>query len=318
LFNRGVLETNMLFRALAIFGVVAHHANFIVFPGGAAFLLALAGYNYRKFKFNSFVRDDSSWPSTTRYLAKLVRPYLAVVGLYFIWKGTFEWDTLLLVSVTLGNHAASIFPLWFIQVLVQAVVLIAVIFSIPAMRSAAKEQGWTMALLLFAASTALTLINRAYPDLPLIGGELTLGRWFSLVFLGWLACEARSALKKAVFVVISIVYSLYFYEFTSTTYWIMVGFSATVLVGSLPAPQAIAVLANNVARASYYIYLSHIATFHIVSVALPIDTPAVRTAVAMFFGWLAWYVVDDKRAFHLVIGTLRNGFGRSVERANLT
>jgi len=316
-FERVTIETNMLFRALAIFGVVAHHADFIAFPGGAAFLLALAGYNYQRFKLKSFVRENSPWPSTARYEIRLVRPYLIVVCLFFAWKGVFQWDTLLMVSVLLGNESVTIFRLWFIQALVQATLLIAVIFSIPSVRRAAQQKGWLVALMLFAASTTLTLINRAYPDLPLIGGELTLGRWLSVVFLGWLAGEAQSRWQKAIFIAITLAYCTYFFELTSTTYWIAVGFSATVLLESFPGPQAFAALVNNVARSSYYTYLSHLAVFYVVELGLRSDSPAVWTCIAMFVGWLAWYVVEKRGVPFLAINTLRSIWSRKASARTL-
>lgn len=289
-----ILETNMIFRAAAILAVVAGHAQLADVEGGAYFLLALAGFNFRRFKLPAFVRDDGPWPSLLRYQRKILTPYLIAVLAYFAWRRTMEVDVLYLYSNLLRTTGTAIFPIWFIQVLFQCTLLLSVPFAFAPVRRAATSHGFAFALVLLAACAVLAFAGDRAFDLDALYRRTPLSM-MALVALGWAAASPRCGWQRAVVVVLIPCVAAAMTSGT-TMLWLVIGLTSIVLVPTMRAPRAVKRGVDVVARASYYLFLLHMTAFHGLGM-IGADAPFALFAGGVAFGLAGWYVIERRQAY---------------------
>lgn len=177
------VDMDVLLRAIAITAVVYNHSRptgMPPIPGAMATLLLAVGQNLARFRSDSLFRGESLElvrSTFTRYML----PYLAILVAYLLAKGKFDLPSLLLVSTFVDRRAGSFLePFWFIEVFFHVMIVLAIVFSIPALRNsiAARPFGW-------GAGTLATLgaihfaSNQTGVELPPIV------LWSGIVALGW-------------------------------------------------------------------------------------------------------------------------------------
>lgn len=286
-------ETNLILRAAAIMAVVSGHVQLLIVPGGAAFLFALTGFNFRRFKFSSFLRDDSPWPSIWRYEKKILIPYFVAVLSYFAWKGVFEADVLLLYSNFLRVHGVAIFPIWFIEVLVQCVLVLGLLFWLRPVRAFAKSNMALFSVLALCFFAALKFaLNYAW-DTDYLYNRVP-HHYMVIVWLGWCAASAASANQKAIITALTAVVA-YWYGLSTTSLWIFLGLAAIMWTPLALVPTALSPVLIYTANSSYYIFLTHMASAHILREVLHNDSPAAQFAAGIGGGLLAWVIFDKLR-----------------------
>lgn len=287
-----VLETNMALRAAAILAVVASHAQLADLQGGAYFLLALAGYNFRRFKLPAWLRDGSPWPATLRYHRKLLVPYGVAVLAYFAWKGVFEADVLLLYSNLLRTDGTAIFPIWFIQVLFQCTLVLAALFALAPLRALAAARPFAFSLGFLAVSVAVAALSDALLDLHSLHRRTPL--WMmALVALGWTCASVTREWQRLLVVGLVLVFALTLLDGTARL-WVGLGLAAVTLRRGVQAPGWLVRPTETLARSSYYVFLLHIAGFTILR-GLGIEAPAALFAAGTALGLAGWWAFDRAR-----------------------
>lgn len=287
-------ETNLILRALAIMAVVSGHTHFFVFAGGASFLFALTGYNFRRFKFFSFLRDNSPWPSIWRYEKKILIPYFVAILSYFAWKGVFEPDVLFLYSNFLRIHGTAIFPIWFVEVLAQCVLIIGLLFWSGSVRNFAQQN-----MILFSIIVLCLIVATKFAISIVWNTEYLLDRvphhYFAIVWLGWCAASVRNLAEKITVTILIALVALW-YGPSTTSIWIIVGLSSIMWAPFVILPSALSIATFYIASASYYIFLTHMATAHILREGLNVEAPYLLFVAGIAGGVAAWMVFDKFEA----------------------
>jgi len=292
------IESNVLLRAIAIFTVVGGHAKLFDLGGGAFFLLTIAGINIARFQSSAMMQGRWLQP-TLALLQNLLLPYYLVALPYSLYKRELNWPVLLLFKNLVGLSAggSTIFPTWFIQLLVQCIVLFALTFSLPIVRRWSSRSPWQFGIGALAAALAL----RA--SIPLVWNTDHLFNrvphmmiW--LVVLGWCIHFAQTRTQKgitsiliitAVFIVMGPAWILG----DTQAWWVLVGGLVLLWQPYLIVPKLIKQPIQVIGAATYYIYLTHIVGIHITKNILHIGSPVIATIAGLGGGIMVWLCLQQ-------------------------
>ncbi len=280
------LETGIFLRALAIFGVVANHAELLpMLPGGAVLLLLLAGSNLARFQSSLLFQGRFMQPIGS-LLRNLLIPYWIIAIPYELWKRDFDPSVpLLLANFT---NAGSIFPIWFINVLVQIVVAFSLLFSLRSIRTFAASKPWVFGLISVAAGAgALGIFPHVWNTDYLLNRMPYLMFW--MFAFGWMVQFAQSKSQKIVTTaLIGIAMPILSGVNDSRTGWLMLGALLLLWLPEVSIPQLIKPPIQWAGAAAFYIYLTHMIFIHVVRNVMHIETPWINTIAGLVGGVLVW------------------------------
>jgi membrane-bound acyltransferase YfiQ involved in biofilm formation/acyl carrier protein len=290
----GAIESTILFRALAICGVVITHTPFLAedtVGGGATLLLMIAGLNFARFQGEALLRGQVFAPLLSLFRNLLV-PYFVIAVLYQLHRREFNAPVLLLVSNFIDPEVTSIFPVWFIQVLAQCVILFTIPFTVRSLRSFAQSQPWVFGYLCFIVWVAIAWVapylwntDHLYNRMPY------LSMW--LITLGWMLHFAHSKTQKILSTLFFVVVAVLVLpaDRPSETIW-MLGTLVILWLPDLPVPHRLKHPIQLLSAAAYSIYLTHMIFIHILAKALNIRSPLLIFAIALLAGSLIWMALQ--------------------------
>lgn len=246
------METGIVLRALAITCVVATHSGISLVRGGTFLLFFLIGYNLARFKAPA-LREGRIFGSLAKYARTLVIPYFLLAAVFMIYRGEFQLDTLLLYTNLTELRLTQIFPFWFVQVLVQCLVLTGLLFAIPAARLWAKRSPWAFA---FGTTAALVLVwwaaQIAWNTDHL--RNLVPQRYLALLWLGWCCYAADTQPRKLLALGLGVAFALVDGGVSRTTGWIGAGLVATLFVPMISVPRLLRPAVQYVSSATFTIF----------------------------------------------------------------
>ncbi len=301
--GRATIETAVLVRALAIVLVVGEHAHLWPIVGGAHLLLALSGWTFARFVL---ARDRApevrsaalSRHSTPRRIlgsaARIAVPSAAWIAFRALLGNVRFVDVLLLGSLTPPLVAGY----WFTDDLVQILMLLALVFALPALRHIERRHPFGFA----AAVLLLALIGRNYPT--------AYGYWFTtdiystqivawLFVLGWMAHRARTTAQKwATVAAVLVLVPTFFGSDALRTIVVVGGLLLVQFVPTVSVPRVLAGPATAVASTSLAIYLTHFGILPLAGLGVsPIAVLAVSIAVGVVTSWLLTAVLRHRHRF---------------------
>ncbi len=241
------IETSVVLRALAIVLVVATHIGMVAAPGGAHVLMAVAGFNFARFRLTTAHRADRV-RSQLRAVARIAIPAIAWVALAMVLLGQYELRHLLLINALVQDELWG--NLWFIEVLVYISLLMAALLAIPAVDRA--ERRWPFGSALAVLSVGLLfryeVIDVGVPHtMPVL--------W--LFALGWAASRADRRWQRSIVLGLAIASIPGYFDAWERNALILAGVVLLVVFPRVVVPRALAPLAGTLAAASLYIYLVH-------------------------------------------------------------
>jgi hypothetical protein len=276
------METGVVLRALAIFLVVADHVLWIPFQGGAHVLLAIAGYNFARFGLAP--RDDGRFRHSLAMIARILVPTGVVVAITFSFTSYPGIGKRIFLSNYLDR---GVWRYWFIEVLVHTLIVLAVVFCIPAVRRLERARPFAFPSVLLAVAIAVSYA-RIYEDDP----DFRIYRTHVVVFifiLGWLIQRASTPLQKLAISIVSVAAILPFFDRLSRGLIVTGGVLILLWVRSVRVPAALGRVLAVVAAASLYIYVMHFELYRRLMFHVP---KPVVVALAMALGIVTWFVVQ--------------------------
>ena len=273
-------EANVVLRALAITLVVASHFGALGAPGGASVLLVIAGYNFARFQLRAVVQTDSPSPMLSSLFIILVPTYVVIV-----LSGASSPPRFLLVQ----QYAAqtTVDGYWFIDALVQILVVLAIALSFHRVRDLARRRPFRVAVAMLATCIVVRYATAAFD-----GRDTLLQRTTHMVFwlfaLGWVIQLCESTRQRLVISAVAVVTLMGFFEGTWLHEIVLAGVLTLIWVRRLPVPRPFNHAVGLVASASLYIYLTH----WFITDPLRLDQPALRVVVALVGGVMIWAVAD--------------------------
>ena len=250
------LETGVVIRAVAILLIVCTHMRLYRLPGGAHTLLAVLGYNFARFQL-----PPTDLPQRLRRsvatVARVAVPTSAWIGVNMLVAGGYSLGALLLVNNYTGDAArrGGRWEYWYFEAFVQIMVVLAVVFSIGAIRNLERRVPFAFALAVLGA----TLLIRF--DAVQWGGEYNeMFRTHSVacfVALGWCAQRARTLGPRLVVTALTAVTAIGYFGQTDREWRIILFVWALVWIPTIPLPRRLGWLTAQVAGASMWIFLVH-------------------------------------------------------------
>lgn len=281
------LETSVALRAAAIVLIVGSHAELLELWGGAHILLGVAGYNFGRFCLTPVSRDDRA-RHLGNTIAWIAVPSVLWVVIALLLTDHYTWTNLLLANKFLGPHdSMTAGRLWFVEVLVWTLVVLALVFWLPLMDRLERRLPFTIAVVFLVIGLALRY--------DILGLNLGRDAWFTMLTfwffaIGWAASKATTTLQR-VAVSVALIVSLHgYFDTTLRDVTVMAGLLLLIWVPTIRCPSALTVAIGVLAEASLYTYLVHYQVY-----ALFGGHPAIGVLASLAVGVLLTYVVTVLR-----------------------
>ncbi|MCB1330821.1 MAG: AMP-binding protein [Maritimibacter sp.] len=252
------LETPTLLRAFFMICIVALHTEAFVYSssyGAAYFLVLLAGYSVARFQLPDIIRSGSvkTLAGTIKYVAI---PTFLMVALLQVATERFEILPLLLVSNYLDPDTLQGFTFYFMEIYIQLLVLAALLFTLPVVRNAFRENPMYSALVLLMMSVVLRQVIEHFWN-----GEYNYHRtpWnYGWAFaLGVVLAVANDTRMRVLALTVAVTAVLVKWQFVSAAAYVGLGSALLLYVRSITVPAPVKVAVGEIANASMFIYLSH-------------------------------------------------------------
>jgi acyl carrier protein len=272
------LETTVALRAVAILLIVGSHAGLFELWGGAHLLLGVAGYNFGRFCLTPVSRTDRV-RHLRNTIAWIAGPSVAWVAIALLITDDYAPTNLLLANKFLGPHdSMTAGRLWFVEVLVWILVVLALLCWLPAVDRWERQWPFTVAIVSLAVGLALRY--------DILGLHLGRDAWFTMLTfwffaVGWAAAKSSTTLQRAVVTAVLIVSLHGYFDRTERELLVLTGFALLIWLPALRCPPAATVLAGVVAEASLYIYLTHFQVYPLFS-GHPLLGVAASVVVGVF------------------------------------
>lgn len=279
------LEMNVVLRAAAIALVVATHMTAFWPAGGAHLLLALAGFSFARFHLAA---SDSPRPLalSAAGIARIAGPTSAWIALQALFVGGYSLGAVLLVNNYTGDPSLSggRWHYWFLEALVQILIVLTALFCIPALRRFERRHGFALVLGLLALSLLFRL------DLPGIATDERYAfrphtvLWVFL--LGWAAQRAVTWERRALVTALAAACVPGFFGEPVREMVVLGGLVLLIWVSAIPMPTLAGRAIGLVAAASMYIYLTHWQVWPLLIAVLPIGAALPLTIAAGIAAWM--------------------------------
>jgi acyl-CoA synthetase (AMP-forming)/AMP-acid ligase II len=241
------VEMSVVLRAVAIFLIVGTHIGNFVVPGGAHVLMAVAGFNFARFRLTDASRDDRL-RSQIRAVLRIVVPTALWVAGVMLLTDQYELRHLFLVNALVHDELWG--NLWFIELLAYILLVMAALLAIPAVDR--FERRWPFALAAGVLGAGLLfrfdVVDAGVPyTMPVL--------W--LFAIGWAASRATDLWQRALIMAVAIVAVSGYFDAAGRNLAILGGLTLLTLVPSIRVPSALVAPMGVLASASLYIYLVH-------------------------------------------------------------
>jgi acyl-CoA synthetase (AMP-forming)/AMP-acid ligase II len=249
------METPVVLRTIAIFLVVATHADLISLKGGAHLLLAVAGYNLARFQ----LADVPGRSRASRLLssaAQLAVPAVLWIGAVALVTGRYGPATVLLVNdLVPGGRWSEQWQYWFLEAMVWSLLALAALFALRAVDRLERRApfAFALAVLAVAMSVRFALAGVDAQQVERYAAPIVV----SFIALGWLVARARSVGRRVLVSVLAVVCTVGFFGEPAREAVVVAGVLALVWLPTLPLPRWSAPVVATVAGASMFVYLTH-------------------------------------------------------------
>lgn len=297
-FGLKAFDSEIVLRALAIIAVVLTHSKSRFLGGGSDALMILAGYNLARFNFAKLTMNGGLQVLRS-FGVRIVLPYYLILIGYAVVHKNPGIASFFLVANNFGRFRSLLTPFWFIEALTQAMVIMVLIFAVPAARrmAAASPLRFAAGLLLVSIAVragAFSILQHA----RLL--NTSVDAVFPLFALGWMMFFARDTRAKLFCVVAAIFLGAINARLMGSEQvfggwtteiglrragWIV---SAAVLVLFLPRvrlPRMVGQVLTAIAAISFTIYLTHIFPAHVLAREFGLS-PVLVLPLAIAFGFL--------------------------------
>ena len=293
------MDTTVVLRALAIVLVAARHVKLLELAGGAHLLLAVSGHNFARFQLSA-VRHSGRARSMLGGIARIAIPSIAWIGVLVATTDDYGFANLFLANNIVGSGTwDERWRFWFIEGLIQVLVVCAIAFAIPGVRRFERSNGYR-----FACLVLLVALAARFNALGLT--ESVRGNYKTLVIawlfaLGWLVQRSSTRAQRWLTSAAILVCVPGFFDDPTRDKVVAGGLLLLLWTPRLSVPRVFHRAVGVLAVASLYIYLTHFQIYHSMPERLP---PLIVFAAVLAGGIIAW-AVTERTAKYLKAGMRR-------------
>lgn len=254
--------TDVVLRAVAALLILGTHVRLFHLQGGAHLLLAMSGFYFARFML---VPDGPAGP--LRRIAPMLRriaiPTVVCVVLVSAVERTYPLPKLLLINNYVNGGR---WHYWYIEVLVQTLMLVALIVSVPLARRIERAHPFETAMVFVGIGLLMRL---AVAGAVIPGGVLQTHDVFWLFALGWAIERATNVRQQALVLACTFVGLYGFFGNATRELLVLVGLALLCWVPRIPVPRLLHPVTGAIAASSLYIYLTQFAVYPVLLLAFP-------------------------------------------------
>jgi hypothetical protein len=281
------VETNVVLRAVAILLVAGSHLKVFRIEGSAHVLLAVAGFNFARFQLATVTKNDTSRGILVS-TARIVVPTLIWSCVLLVVDNTFYPVSFLLVTNFIGQPAQGFrTDFWFVEAVVQIMLVLFVVFSIPAVRSMQRLHPLRLA----AAALGIGLLARyglgALWD-PTYGGLPKVTHIVLWLFtLGWATAAVTTARHRLMLTAVVALAIPGFFDYAERGLIAAGGLLVLIWIPRIPLLWPLNRVAAVIANATLYIYLIHVTVADSIDFPSPVAAWVSTAALGIAVGLVA-------------------------------
>lgn len=291
------LDTTIFVRAFAIASIVFLHAlpDWGVF-GNTGALFIVAGLLFAKFQFGQVASKESVKPIFWSGLRVFI-PCTVIMTIILLSQGELRLDALLLYS----NFTAPVATYWYVQVLLQIMLTMAILFAIKPVLLFAKSEPFKFGIYLLAFMAILMLLSPLFEPEHGKHRQLPQVRFWQFL-IGWCIFFANTTLRRITIAHLLILISLLQFALLDrdlgladplvTVFFGMLLMITTKISIIRPLHHIVYALAG----ASLFIFLSHRSFFAVTNELLSLSKSLesiISVPVALAGGYLLWLVWES-------------------------
>jgi len=279
------LDADVFWRAISIMLVVINHA-FVFNLGATAFLLLLAGVNFSRFQ-GPHLSQGAAGKVLRNVWTGILIPYFLIASLFMVWKGKILWPSLLLYANFLPT-SGFLLPYWFLCVLAQVTVLMAILSRLAGVRRFMAQRPFGFALAFYGVALVANRIGFAlWRD-----AEMYLNfteRNLHLLALGWVVFTAVSRQQRLLASSLLFVSALLVaYANPLANIPLLGGGLMLIWLRKVPLPAVARRLIAAISASSLYIYLLHTIPIHFLVSTAGNQRPLIATLLSPIIGYVGW------------------------------
>ncbi|HWI87213.1 MAG TPA: AMP-binding protein [Sphingomonas sp.] len=290
--NWARVEAGILVRAIAPIMIVAHHAGEGAVRGGAALLLIVAGQNFGRFSRTDLIEQRYGKVFGTFGLNVLLPYWIILLG-FFVAKRNISLPELLLVNNVLDRPVSTPFETWFVQVLLQAILIFAAVSLIPAIRRLWRDSPFAFSFVALAAACLLAIVHYVWlrDILDNSGRETSWQLW--LFVLGLAINHATTQGRRILLAMVALGMASLMYGSDPPRLVAVVGGTMILLwVRKIALPTFLLPLITVIGSSSIFIYMMHgRAPIHSATADWPIDILRISLGIAL--GVVTWFCYEQ-------------------------
>jgi len=297
------INTNQLFRALAILLVVANHSVWFNVAGGMNFLLLLSGYNFASFSFTK--NNKQVIIDLWQLIRKIILPSMIVMFLYFIINERFTFEEFFMISnwFYLNKITNIALPIWYPQMFLQLGVILTILFYVFPIQKLINRNSIITTILLVILSLLIFIMATSNFNTSHLGNRLPhLLLWnFILGWSLWALLNIRTNKNQIVASFLVFISAYIVYGGSNSQGNRLEIFSVLALtfiwLERINLPYLIVKTINMISNATLYIFLLHLTFFQIYYLIIPEYTLNYKVEVITKFVFsitgcvLVWLVI---------------------------
>ena len=267
-----------LIRCFAITLIVAGHFGAVSYGGGGALLLMMmVGYNIATFKLAKVIKT-SSIKTIAVMVLKVAIPTVFYALLLHIYFGPFRWIDITLISNFFAVQHPSGFSFWFIEVYVQILAALMIVFSIASVREALNKHPKNTTLVFVVIASFIFIIADLNCNTENLYGRLP---WLLLWLVAFgIAARYVETLKEKL--TLTLLFLLMNFAF-GFNYFLFIGGLFLIFNPTLILTKVIKKPVYYIASGSLFIYITHF-QFSSVLETFGFQNAYIHTAFAIVMG----------------------------------
>ena len=286
----GWVDTSIFLRVIAIVGVVAIHSGDEALSGATWLLFMIIGYNMARFKATDLV-SGKIWPWVGTFSVIILIPYYFMAAFYQIRHSELDIQNLLLYENLVHLNITFLFPFWFVQSLLQCLILFGIIFSIPVIQRKAVVSPFNFALGLLLVLYVVRATYPAFWETQHLNDLVPL-RFMPIIWLGWTFYYVSANWQRVLICILGIGLAALDHQFTDINMWMVTGSVFLAFVPRVPVLKIFRKLINDIGAATFYIFIFNgfiIGTVHNV---LHTESRVLIFIITMAGTMVAWWIME--------------------------
>jgi acyl-CoA synthetase (AMP-forming)/AMP-acid ligase II len=280
------LDTTVVVRAVAILLVVSRHVGTWSLAGGAHLLLVVSGWNLARFQLSP-ERDGTPVRGVLAAAAKVAVPSVLWLSLVAVLTEHYGWSNALLVHDLLGFGGDARWRYWFVEAIVQVLLLVALVLVVPGVDRLDRRHPMLLPGVLVGTALA---VNIGPLDLEATSPYLAHAtRVLACFGIGWLAQRVRSWPARVAASGLAVAVLPPLFPNPERDLLVTAGVLVLLWVPVVAVPRLLAGGLGALAGGSLYVYLTHWEVFPLLEGLLP---PAVVVPATLLVGIAVWQVVE--------------------------